>query len=66
VNTTILLQKLINIERAIGTESDQTILDKVFDAENCVLQMQREMIENLRKQPRRDVISKLANPLFTA
>jgi hypothetical protein len=66
VNTTILLQKLIDIERAIGTESDQTILDKVFDAENCVLQMQREMIENLRKQPRLDVISKLANPLFTA
>ena len=59
MNTTILLLKVIDIERSIRTETDRTILDKVFDAENCLLEMQREMIESLYDEPRHDVIRRL-------
>jgi hypothetical protein len=45
VNVTILLRKLIDIEKSIGKETRATILERVFDAENCLLEMQREMIE---------------------
>jgi hypothetical protein len=41
---TVLMQKLIDIEKSIGVETDRTILDKVLDAESCLLQFQREMI----------------------
>jgi hypothetical protein len=50
---------VIDIERSIRTETDRTILDKVFDAENCLLEMQREMIESLYDEPRHDVIRRL-------
>jgi hypothetical protein len=66
VNVTILLQKLIDIEIAIGTDSDSVILSKVFDAENCLLQMQSEMIESLRHQPRHQVIQSIAGSSLTA
>jgi hypothetical protein len=51
VNVTILLQKLIDIEKSIGLETDAMILDKIFDAENCLLQMQREMIDGPESDP---------------
>jgi hypothetical protein len=43
VNFTILLQKLIEIEKSIGADSRQVTLEKVFDLEICLLEMQREM-----------------------
>jgi hypothetical protein len=66
LNTTILLQKLIDIEKSIGKETDRAILEKIFDAENCVLEMQREMIESLRKEPRNDVMHRLAVAILAA
>jgi hypothetical protein len=66
LNTTILLQKLIDIEKSIGKETDRAILEKIFDAENCVLEMQREMIESLRKEPRNDVMRRLAVAILAA
>jgi hypothetical protein len=66
VNVTILLQKLIDIEQSIGTDSNSVILDKVFDAENCLLQMQREMIESLRYQPRHQVIQMITGSSLAA
>jgi hypothetical protein len=46
MNVTALLQKLIDIEKSIGRETDRAILDKVLDAECCLLQLQKEMIAN--------------------
>jgi hypothetical protein len=66
VNTTILLQKLIDIEKSIGNETNRAILDKIFDAENCVLDMQRELIESLRREPRLAAIQRLALAILAA
>jgi hypothetical protein len=56
VNTTILLFKLLDIEKAIGKETDKAILDKVLDAENCLLEMQKERIEHRGYRAERGVI----------
>jgi hypothetical protein len=53
MNHTILLQKLIAIERAIGVETNNTIRDLVYDAENHLLQMQRDGVQGSR-MPRQD------------
>jgi hypothetical protein len=42
------MQKLIDIEKSIGRESDRAVLDKVLDAECCLLQLQKEMIASRR------------------
>lgn len=54
INHTILLQKLIAIERAIGTASNKTIRDMVYDAENHLLQMQREEVQGLPLSPKEE------------
>lgn len=48
MNSTILLQKLVEIERSIGVESDSDLRRKVLDAEECLLQMHSELVERLR------------------
>jgi hypothetical protein len=60
VNTPILLQKLIDNECSLGVEPDKIILEKIFQAESCLLEMQREMIEGLRDEPRCAAIQGLA------
>jgi hypothetical protein len=45
VTCTDLLQKLIAIERSIGSESNSTIREMVQDAQDCLLQMQKEQAE---------------------
>jgi len=52
MNTTVLLQKLIEIERSIGVETNATIRNQVLDLQDYVLEMQKQTLENLRKQPR--------------
>jgi hypothetical protein len=42
----MLLHKLIDIEKSIGIESDKTLLHKIRDAENCLLELQKETLEN--------------------
>lgn len=54
MNHTILLQKLIAIERAIGMASNNTLRNLVYEAEGYLLQMQREEIEALSSQPERE------------
>ena len=61
MNINGLLQKLFEIERSIGSETNTAILNQVLDAENCLLEMQREMIESLRNQPRDLVIRRIAD-----
>ncbi len=54
MNQTILLQKLIAIERAIGVASNNTLRDLIYDAEGYILQMQREEVEALAARPERE------------
>ena len=42
----MLLHKLIDIEKSIGIETDTAILHKIRDAENCLLELQKETLEN--------------------
>jgi hypothetical protein len=53
MNHTLLLQKLIAVERAIGVASNNTVRDLVYDAEGYLLQMQREKVEALAARPER-------------
>jgi hypothetical protein len=46
--TSELLEKLFDIERSIGVETNATIRNKIIDIEEYVLSMQRERAENLR------------------
>jgi hypothetical protein len=52
VNINILLGKLIEIERSIGIETDTTLRKQVLDAQDCLLGIQKEIVEKLRKEPR--------------
>lgn len=51
MNYTILLRKLIAIERSIGAANNSTIRDLVQDAETCVLEMQKERVETFLTRP---------------
>ena len=52
MNTVLLLQKLIAIERAIGFESPQTLRLMVIDVEDYVLGIQNKAIDRLCTEPR--------------
>jgi hypothetical protein len=52
MNLTILLKKLIEIERSIGVETDAVIRRKVQDVQDDVLQMQKERASKLQKEHR--------------
>jgi hypothetical protein len=53
VHINILMEKLIEIERSIGVETNTTVRKQVLDAQDYLLGMQREIAEKLRKEPRR-------------
>jgi hypothetical protein len=44
----MLLEKLIQIERAIGVESNFTLQKMLIEAEDYLLQLEKELVENLR------------------
>lgn len=46
MNTRVLLEKLIDIERSIGVDSTVSLHMKVIDAQEYVLEMQKEMAES--------------------
>jgi hypothetical protein len=48
MNMTILLEKLIDIERFIGVAPDSVIRSKVIDVEDSILTLQKEIAEGLR------------------
>lgn len=42
MTTTVLLQKLLTIEQAIGTADNGTLRQLVYEAEDCLLRIQKE------------------------
>jgi hypothetical protein len=49
MDTTVLLEKLIDIERFIGVEPDSVIRRKVIDIEDYILTTHEEAIESIRR-----------------
>jgi len=52
LNHTLLLQKLIAIERAIGVADNNTVRNMVYESQSHLLQIQREAVEVLPLRPR--------------
>jgi hypothetical protein len=55
VSLTVLLQKLIAIERSIGSANVATTRSLVYEAQDCLLQMQKERAEEFLASAWRDV-----------
>jgi hypothetical protein len=51
MNQVALLDKLVEIECAIGVETDAALHELIIEAQNHVFRMQRETAANLRKSP---------------
>jgi hypothetical protein len=49
---TALLNKLTEIEHSIGRADDLTIRHMVMDAQDCALELQKELMEVLLKESR--------------
>lgn len=50
MNITVLLAKLIEVERSIGVESETMLRNRLYEVEDYALRMQKEMVEHLRQQ----------------
>ena len=50
MDTTVLLEKLISIERFIGVEPDSVIRLKVIDVVDCILAMQETRAQSRRRR----------------
>ena len=46
MNNTVLLQKLIEIERSIGATDNVTLRQLVYEAEDCLLEIQKESAQS--------------------
>jgi hypothetical protein len=53
MNPVALLNKLVEIECAIGVETNATLQELIIEAQNHVFRMERDMTANLRKSPER-------------
>ncbi|HEX4029418.1 MAG TPA: hypothetical protein VHX20_03595 [Terracidiphilus sp.] len=47
-NSGMLIGKLLDIERALGVEDTASLRTRVIDAQECVLRMQKQLIDDLR------------------
>ncbi len=56
VTCTDLLNKLITIERSIGVVHNSTLRDMVEDAQDCVLEMQKETAEGFLAEAWREAM----------
>jgi len=56
MNLTVLLQKLIAIERSIGSANHTVTRSLVYDAQDFLLQMQKERAEDFLALAWRDTI----------
>lgn len=54
-----MLEKLVEIECAIGVESNAALHEMVIEAQNQILRMEREGAVNLRHAPERALFSEL-------
>jgi hypothetical protein len=59
MNTTVLLRKLIAIERMIGRTDTNTLRGLVFDAEDYLLGMQKEQADSFLAQAWREQVAGL-------
>jgi hypothetical protein len=59
MNHTLLLHKLIAIERAIGVANDNTVRNMVYESQSHLLKMQREAVEALPMRPRSEMAERL-------
>jgi hypothetical protein len=48
MNTVVILEKLLDIDRALGREDTTVIRKKIIEAQDCVLNMQKAQAESLR------------------
>jgi hypothetical protein len=53
MNTSVLLEKLVQIERSIGIETNNTLRAMVLDAQDCALALQKSLAQHLRAESRR-------------
>lgn len=53
MNISLLLGKLTDIELSIGVATDNVLRGMVLDAQDCVLAMQKTVVEDLRRESRR-------------
>ena len=60
MNSTVLLKKLIAIEKSIGTASNSTIRNLVQEAQDCLLQMQKERAEKCLAESWREATAPIA------
>jgi hypothetical protein len=54
MNSSVLLQKLLAIEQAVGVATNIALRNLLQDAQDYVLQMQRERVEGFWKESGRD------------
>ena len=47
-----LLDKLIQIQQAIGVETNFTVQKMLMEAQDCLLELEKERVENLRRNAR--------------
>jgi len=59
MNNTILLRKLIAIERMIGRADNNTLRGLIYEAEECVIQMQSEQARSFLAEAWRESIAPL-------
>jgi len=59
MNSAILLRKLIAIERMIGRTDNNTLRSLVYDAEECLIQMQSEQARGFLAEAWRESIAPL-------
>ncbi len=48
MDTGAIIGKLLEIEQALGVEDTASLRARVIDAQECVLRMQKQLIEDLR------------------
>ena len=58
MNSTTLLKKLLVIERSIGTADHATLREMVYDAQDCLLQIQKARAESYLAEAWRDDLSR--------
>jgi hypothetical protein len=66
MNTSVLLEMLIDIERSVGVETTTTLRNKVIDAQECLLLLQKEMSANLRARSHHAHSPHLASSVWPA
>lgn len=56
-----LLNKLIQIERAIGIQDNLTVQNMLMDAEQCLLDLEKERVQTMRREADLSALSGFQN-----